>query len=325
MFNTKKVFMENKIIGTCNDKERSAYIMPHKCENSACGFGLTINKAENEHKYKVFHCEFKSEESIINDLLAEDIINMSADEFIKMLREASKAVPPNHSKAVFKRCKSKLQECNFSGPLQVVRVNTSTACNIKCKFCDITSAKPIYPEEKLLYFNILEKLRDGKPHLNYLQLTGDGEPFVYKKDTLDYIATLNPDVCKRFVIFTNCTLLNPEDIEFIYNMQEKNKIKVQIMCSCSAITPETYKEIHRNDNFYKVVENIKLINKYDMLQNINFVITPDNLHELSMYKQFWLENGVEKISATVIHDYCWPGATKFVYDSNEYKQFIGMC
>lgn len=313
---------KNNLIGNSTNKEREAFeATTSPCENLFCEHGVTICKKCNDHKYVAYQCEFKSEEYIY-EWTADEIINMSAEKFVNMIRTASETLPKNHDYNVYKFCKSNSKKCYTNGPLNVIRVNTSTACNIKCKFCDIPSMKPVYPEDKELYFNILSKIVENKPHLKYLQLTGDGEPFIYKKETLEFIQTLNTEVCGKLVIFSNCTLLNPEDIELMYNFSQVSGVKIQIMCSCSAITPETYKKVHNNNNFYKVIENIKLINKYNMLQNVNFVITPDNLHELCMYKQFWNENNIIKTSSTVVHDYCWPGATKMVYESAEYKQFI---
>lgn len=300
-------------------KEKRALNTQAFCENLHCGTGLTIAKLENANSFIVYQCEYKSNEYIYN-WTTEDILNMSQSEFIEKLRAGVATIPENHDYKVYPSCKALRGECINNGNLDVVRVNVSSACNIKCKFCDIKSLKPIFPKEKELYFDILNKLQNA--HLKYLQLTGDGEPFIYKKETLEFIKTLTTDTCKILVIFTNNTLLDKEDIELIHNVALKTGIKMQIMCSCSAITPETYRTVHCNDNFDKVVENIKLISKYDMLQNINFVIMPDNLHELEFYKQFWLEQGIDKTAATIIHDYCYPGATKFVYDSPEYKRFI---
>ena len=316
--------MNNKcnLVGRISDKEREAFeATTSPCENLFCEHGVTICKKCNEHKYVAYQCEFKSEEYIY-EWTADEIINMPAKEFIDLIRKGSESLPKNHDFKVYKYCKSDGNVCYSNGPLDVIRVNTCSACNIKCKFCDIPSMKPVYPEEKEIYFNIISKIIEVKPHLIYLQLTGDGEPFIFKKDTLEFMKTLTPDVCEKLVIFSNCTLLNPEDIELMYEYSKMTGVKNQIMCSCSAITPETYKIMHNNDNFFKVVENIKLINKYDMLQNVNFVITPDNLHELCMYKQFWHEQGVLKTSSTVVHDYCLPGAAKAVYESAEYKRFI---
>lgn len=315
-------YNKNELSGKITDKELAAFESNYAtCENHHCGYGLTISKKENENKYIVFQCEYKSDE-IIYEWDMDDIFNMSNEEFINKMRSGSELILPNHDESIYKFCKSVSDKCRIDGPLNVIRVNTSSGCNIKCKFCNIRSLKPIYLREKELYFNILEKIRSTKPNLDYLQLTGDGEPFIYKEETLKYIESLTADVCKILVIFSNCTLLDKDDITRIYQAVTKAGIKCQIMCSCSGITSETYEKNHGNNKFDKVVENIKLINEYNLLQNVNFVITPDNLHELEFYKQFWHEKGVTKTSATVIHDYCWPGATKFVYDSAEYKRFI---
>lgn len=300
-----------------NEQEQNALNSFSYCENQ--NHPLMIAKLEHSDQFIVYHCEYKSNEYVYKWSM-DDIFNMSGEEFVDKLYKGYKTTPLNHDSKVYDMCKATVNICKKPGELNKVCVNTSTLCNIKCKFCNIKELKPILPREKELYFDILYKLKNSK--LMEIQLTGDGEPFVYKKDTLEYIDNLTTNDCKQLVIFTNVTLLDEEDIIRMHNASVKSGVKIFIMCSCSAITPETYSIVHGNTNFEKVVNNIKLINEFDMLQNVNFVILPDNLQELEFYKQFWKEKNVTKVSATVVHDYCYPGATKFVYDSAEYKRFI---
>lgn len=303
-----------------SEKEKRAFEAKAICENLNDGSGITISRKENSDDYIVFQCEYKSD-SYLYKWTEDDIYKMSADELKTKLHTASEMEPPaNFDRRVFSYCKSIHNQCIPNGPLSILSISMTTACNAKCKFCDIKSLKPVKKNEKELYFDILNKIKGIG--VNSLLLTSDGEPFFYKKETLDYIDTLKSDTCKTLIIYTNATLINKDDIKHIYDATTRNGIKCRIMCSCSAITPETYKLVHGTDNFYKVVENIKYINELGLLQNINYVIIPENLHELEFYKQFWHEQGVMKTSSTVVHDYCCKGAAKIVYESAEYRRFI---
>lgn len=293
----------------------------YKCQNA--NQELTINKCDdvNENLYSVFRCGHKKLEPIYT-WSANDILSMTSDEFMQKMYSGFKILPPNHDFKTYYYCKTDSDVCEWSGELDTVSVAISALCNIKCKMCDIISHKKIDAIDKIVYFDVLYKLKGHG--LKVIRLTTEGEPFVYKEETFKYLETLTHNDCETVDIFTNTVLLTQDDIDRLYRIKCTNGIDIKILCSCSGITPETYSIVHNNNKFETVEKNIRLINSYGMLNCVNFVIMPDNLHELEFYRQFWTERGLSlyQITACVLSDYCYPGAAEKVLKSYEYKRYL---
>lgn len=298
-----------------------------KCENGTNELRLIKKNLTDKHEYAVIHCCHRVWEELY--VFSEDeLLNISKSDFMNKLYECYNLIPQNHDYNTYYYCKTHEKQCIWNDEkLEVVSVSTSPRCNISCRFCDIKSHKSVSKNDKAIYFTILNMLKNN--NLKQIELTSEGEPFIYKEDTLQYIENLTTNDCKRLEIMSNLTLLTEEDILRIYTASLSNDIEIKILASCSGITNETYKLHHNNDNFERVVNNIKLINSLDMLNCINFVITPENLHELDFFKQFWGEKGVKsyKCTATVLVDYCYPvkNATEIVLKSKEYNNYISKC
>lgn len=188
-------------------------------------------------------------------------------------------------------CKSNKKLCIFGGKtIKTIGVSITRDCNLACPMCNEKFLKLQYtdPKYKQLYFYLLNKIK-GFSDIG-IRLTGIGEPFFYKKETFDFLKNLTANDCSHVEAISNITMLNDDDILQLHEISKQ--IPIFISVSCSAITAETYKKVHSADFFNKVVNNIKLLNKYNLLASINFVIQPDNLHELEFYKEFWQKQNV---------------------------------
>lgn len=240
-------------------------------------------------------CRFMDDLSDI--ITIDDLYNMSHDKFMTYLINAYKHIPENHNNFIpdYHICKTRKKLCTYGTKiLKSIGICISRDCNLNCPMCfeKIRKVKFGNTEKyKILYFHILNKIK-GIPDIG-IRLTGIGEPFFYKKETFDYLENLTKQDCQYIEAISNITLLNEEDIKKLYNISKN--IPIYISVSCSAITKDTYKKVHGADFFDKVINNIKLLYKYNLLLGINFVIQRANLHELEFYKEFWYRQGINNI------------------------------
>ena len=239
----------------------------------------------------IVHCCHRTLD--LSDILPiEDFYKMDKETFKKYLENAYYNIPVNHDYTVYKSCRAVSKERCIYGTkkLLTVGIGTSHQCNLLCPMCFEKNKKFLSIEaDKKLYFHLLNLLK-GNKNIG-IRLTGYGEPFFYKKEMLDFLHNLSDNDTSHIEAISNTTLLNDDDIKELYDISKK--IPLMIAVSCSAITPETYKIVHSQDYFNKVVNNIKLLNKYNLLEGINFVVQEENLHELEFYHDFWSHNGID--------------------------------
>lgn len=186
-----------------------------------------------------------------------------------------------------------------------INVSIQHTCNLNCIMCNYKHEPNSEIDE--LYFLILEQLRGY--NLKTIQLTQEGEPFYYKKRTLDYLQSLTTNDCQTVFIISNITLLNDEDIETLSNL----KVKIHLIASIDGVTEETYKKIRRNNLFNKVMHNAELLIQHKILKSINFVVQELNTTEIPLIIEYCrmhnikcnllpLENENEKYRE-IINDY----------------------
>ncbi len=158
-------------------------------------------------------------------------------------------------------------------------------CNLRCIHCYAS----IYFNEQQLRFNDVKKVIDdaseaGVEHINY---TG-GEPFVRRdiRDILKY--TIDSGVTAS--IFTNATLLNDEDIRFLY----RNNIPVYT--SLDASTKELYEKIRGQGTWNILLTNIlKMVNNGIDL-HVNISVNKLNWFDIGNIIEKLVELGVCSIS-----------------------------
>lgn len=250
--------------------------------------GIRIKFVDANH-IGIVHCCFRERE-FTGIMSIDEIMKMSNDEFWTYLLKSYKEIPNNHKYQPDYYCETD-QDCYYNDKyLDSVTITTFKHCNIKCKMCMVSdnSFMP-YNKDVEIYFKLLNMLKGHK--LRCIGLTGNGEPFLPKIETFEYLESLNSNDCEFVDFTTNTLLLSKEDIDRLAKINNEN-VKLKIMCSCSAITPETYKEIHRNDNFNKVINNIRYMAEIGLTPLISFVVQSENLHELSMLQDFWKDYNI---------------------------------
>jgi len=265
------------------------------------------------------HCCHKHENC--NSLDINEFYKMSDSEFKIFLEETYKILPPNHNYDILPQCKTKNTRCiDNDSYLGNITVNVFEYCNLKCKFCLLTEQKKhlLFNESKKLYFEILNKIKNYG--LDTITTTGQGEPFLCKEETINYLRSLSKNVCRKFLIISNMTLLDENDIMELGNIKKNTGLNIRIISSCSGISEKTYSIVHNNNNFNKVINNIKLAYNNDLLDFINFVVQEDNLYELKDFKKFWHLNGILDDSKLMISP-VYGEKNKSIINTEEWKLY----
>ena len=289
------------------------------CRNRTTNINILFTDSEH---IGISHCVYREmPDEVAGIIPISKLYKMTDSEFKDYLNEAYKEIPKTHDIYTKYYCDTNQKFCYYNDKsIKSIKVATFTHCNLdKCIMCHTADKKLPLRDEIKLYFFILDHIKNM--NLDYINFTTRGEPFLVKKQTFDYIKTLTTNDTKLICFNSNMLLLDDGDILELYNISKNINIPIKIVASCSAITPETYKKIHVNDSFDKVVNNIKLLYKYDMLDFINFVVQFPNLHELDFYRSFWHDNGILDNSKMICTPVIGHNGDKVV-QTIEYKRFI---
>ena len=132
-----------------------------------------------------------------------------------------------------------------------IEVEVTTRCYLKCIFCEHT----FFPEEyqnQDLTFDKFKNIVDSIPRLKWINLTGEGSPYLNKEfpKMLEYVKEKNlyVDFSHDFVLFNETiakqlVALGTERIYF----------------SLDGATKETYEKIRVGSKFERVLDNVRLL------------------------------------------------------------------
>ena len=160
-------------------------------------------------------------------------------------------------------------------------ISPSGTCNHRCKFCcmDFMKYKPIFLDQNIFEKRITEMRKLG---IKSIMFAGEGEPLLNKNtpDMIVFTKKIGIDIA----LTTNGVLLDEKIVE--KSLGSLSWIKV----SCAAGTKETHAKIHRTNlnDFDKIFKNleyavkIKNLNNYKVTIGMQFLLLPDNAHEIEI-------------------------------------------
>lgn len=210
------------------------------------------------------------------------------------------------------------QYCEYSNTTELKKIDFSltNTCNIACPMCRVK--KIVSKKWDDLYFSSLYKIKNK--HLNTIFLTALGEPFFYKEKTMDYILSLTKNDTENLCCTTNLTMLDLEDVYRLFKKNREDGVRIKFDVSNSAMTEATYKKVHNNNNFYKIMELIHLMHEFDLIDHVNFVAQPDNIHELVMSYKYWTSIGLNHRVLELNHSANNGKST--IFDTPEYIEYM---
>ncbi len=167
----------------------------------------------------------------------------------------------------------------------ILTIEASSACNIKCEFCWIRSLDKTTKRGNMDLDRFKRIIDDTKDFCTGVQLQWRGEPMVNRDlyKMVEY-ATKNHIFSS---ISTNATLLDPEAAD--------NFLKAglgEVALALDGATKETYEIIRKGANYEVVLENIKhLVKRKKELRlkkphiKIQFIVTKKNFGEIERFKK----------------------------------------
>ncbi|WP_345993119.1 radical SAM protein [Sulfurimonas sp. HSL-1716] len=167
------------------------------------------------------------------------------------------------------------------------------SCNHRCTFCAYDYIG--YQSRRLDTQKTIASIKAfGKLGCKAMLFAGEGEPLIHP-DIDDFIITCYDNKIDS-AIYTNGVLFTPKRADKI--LDKLTFVRV----SFNAGTKENYNEIHKSDDFEKVVENLKYAVKLKKEKNIQtdiglqIVVIPENLHTIVDLAKIGREIGVDYLA-----------------------------
>lgn len=203
---------------------------------------------------------------------------------------------------------------------KIMHLELSNICNNNCIFCPnhIISRKKIHMNKDLAFRIIKEA---GELEIGELALFVLGEPFV-TADLSSYVRHAKSCGIPYVFITTNGCLATHDTLKAVLDAGLDS-----IKFSINAGSQETYKIVHRNDAYNKVMDNLKFVWEYRKSSKLNykilssFVVTKYTENEIEKQKKAvapyvddfayfycetwggWMSNEIKEFQVTVDNDY----------------------
>ena len=249
---------------------------------------------DGSYQYCTDKCPFifdaRNRRLIANGREEEMDDTMLADEYIKMIDEKQLVILPK-------------------GPTHL-NLGNDRSCNLACPAC----RPKLYHASKSEYSRIKKYqtkiLSDVQPYLEWLSLTGAGDPFGgrsyrYILQETDFATFPN---LKTLVFRTNANLLNESMWDsFAFNIQNTNNIIVDV--SIDAASEESYFQI-RGGNWHKLQSNLWFIawlRKQGSVSRfkISMIVQKKNWREMPEFFAMGKRLGVDVIRFTILENWCF--------------------
>ena len=190
--------------------------------------------------------------------------------------------------------KASREECLGGYPYWMV-IDPANVCNLNCPFCPTGQKRNSRPKS-FLSFDSFQKIADELgPYLIHIDFCNWGEPLLNSdiSKMITYAKKFNIDT----KVDTNLNQLTEQEIEDLI-LSGLDKLIVSI----DGATPHTYSKYRVGGNFYKVMDNLKLLlKKRNQLGRHNpyiswqFLVFRHNEHEIEEVKKIGQDMGVDHV------------------------------
>ena len=194
-----------------------------------------------------------------------------------------------------------------TGP-KILMLSPTDYCNLHCKICWRLKKGATFHQPSFSFFKKIIK-EAGEIHVEIIDLTGGGEPFV-RKDILKIMKLVKSQGIKG-IMTTNGTLLRKYHINQIVKMGWD-----EINFSLDGSKPKINDYIRGEGVFKKVISTIKTFNEVKKdrnsekpIERLSFVITRKNLEDIPNYIRLANKLDIKAINFSVLFE--WPSNKEF--------------
>ena len=159
-----------------------------------------------------------------------------------------------------------MREKNYSLKLPVrriiqpraIRLEASTVCQLRCPSCPTASGEVGQTlGSGFLKFSDFKKIVDDNPWVSQIELSNWGEIFLNRELVQIIRYAYERNVALKATNGVNLNSVSEETLEALIKYRFRG-----ISCSIDGASQQTYSQYRRNGNFQKVIDNIKIINKF---------------------------------------------------------------
>lgn len=154
----------------------------------------------------------------------------------------------------------RLEKCETQEQFKTFKnfdIDIDASCNMNCDFCynrgqiNNIKEKKLNFKVKTIYFYILNNILKNLNYPASIRLTDHGEPFFWKKDTLEFLkkAEESPYVTE-VLCNSNCSILCDD----LFANEIKKLSKLKIRCSINALNSDLYFKRMKKDIFNKIID-----------------------------------------------------------------------
>jgi len=256
-----------------------------------CGFffheivGSALRLFERTHPALISCLPFESSPAAVIDIFKPETDGLVYTDYRSHL-QAPNAVVFDPEKEFRGPAKKELMKRSIEFP-QVLILELSKACNLRCEKCKYW--KEVY-KPQFMYGDVLENLlseiEKWPDRMRHLDLTGPGEPLLFKGFS-SLLYRLDKMDNNSVLFNTNGMLLNKENIAAI--LETNTTVCISLDAACAS----TYDLLQNGGNYQRVVDNIELLLSRRKATNargkigVSFVVSNQNDRERDLYIEQW--------------------------------------
>lgn len=172
--------------------------------------------------------------------------------------------------------------CSFPSVIEGIEASIFSVCNHSCPMCQKRRHLNKNIERRNYIWSKILKMIKGK-RLKLFRVDAEGEPFI-SEDLLVFLENATTNDFKYFKCVSNLDI----DIKRTINIFERFRregITWHFMGSMSSCKKDLWEKIHRGGKFEDFMSNVKTLLDHNILNGLNYVKQPLNMHEGEYLKE----------------------------------------